>query len=105
MGLELILIKRLGRREGPFQILIVNNSVGLVISSIAVLGVWRMPTTQQWLVLGAIGCLIAAAQPCFVNGMARADASFVAPFSYATPIFAVLLALREARLKTHKPAR
>jgi drug/metabolite transporter (DMT)-like permease len=72
---------------------------------------------------------MAVAQTCFVNAMARADASFVAPFSYATLIFAALydalfygvrpdgvtyigagiilagafwLALREARLK--KPA-
>ena len=33
---------------------------------------------------------MAAAQACFVNGMARADASFVAPFSYGTLIFAAL---------------
>jgi drug/metabolite transporter (DMT)-like permease len=32
----------------------------------------------------------ACAQACFINGMARADASFVAPFSYATLIFATL---------------
>jgi drug/metabolite transporter (DMT)-like permease len=31
---------------------------------------------------------MACAQACFVNGMARADASFVAPVSYATLIFA-----------------
>ena len=70
---------------------------------------------------------MAAAQAFFVNGMARADASFVAPFSYGTLIFAALfdalfyqvlpdaitwlgagiiiagaalLAFREARLKT-----
>ena len=33
---------------------------------------------------------MACAQACFVNGMARAEASFVAPFSYATLIFATL---------------
>ena len=33
---------------------------------------------------------MACAQACFVNGMARADASFVAPISYATLIFAAL---------------
>jgi|TARA_B110000908_G_scaffold97047_1_gene114622 drug/metabolite transporter (DMT)-like permease len=73
---------------------------------------------------------MAVAQTCFVNAMARADASFVAPFSYATLIFAALydllfyrvvpdyitvsgaiimitgaiwLALREARLKKPVP--
>ena len=31
---------------------------------------------------------MACGQACFVNGMARADASFVAPISYATLLFA-----------------
>ena len=33
---------------------------------------------------------MACAQAAYVNAMARADASFVAPFSYATLIFAAL---------------
>ena len=33
---------------------------------------------------------MAAAQACFVNAMARADASFVAPFFYAALVFAAL---------------
>jgi drug/metabolite transporter (DMT)-like permease len=33
---------------------------------------------------------MAAAQACFVNAMARADASFITPFSYVTLIFASL---------------
>lgn len=130
MGMELIFIKRLTRREGIFQILIFNNMVGLVISSLAVLAVWQAPTGAQWAALAATGILMACAQTCFVAGMARADASFVAPFSYATLIFAalydfvlfqtvpdrvsvlgasviltgaVLLALREARINKRLP--
>ena len=90
MGLELIFIKRLARREGPFQILIFNNSLGLVISSVAAFAVWQAPNATQWAVLACVGVSMAAAQACFVNGMARADASFVAPFSYATLIFAAI---------------
>ncbi len=128
MGLELIFIKKLAGRESPFQILLINNTLGLILSSVAVLAVWQMPTVAQWLILAGIGGCMAIAQTCFVNAMARADASFVAPFSYATLIFAalydmlffnvipdvvtwigagviiagaVLLALREARLKAH----
>jgi len=96
--LELILMKMPPRRESPFQIPLLKNSLGLLIASIAVFAVW----------------------------LARADASFVARFSYATLIFtalydavffvtlpgavtwvgasiiiagAVLLAMREARRK------
>ena len=90
MGMELIFIKKLANRENPFQILLINNSIGLVIATLAVLPVWVPPTGAQWLALATLGCLMAAAQACFVNAMARADASFVTPFSYLTLIFAAL---------------
>ena len=131
MGLEVIFIKKLAGREAPFQILLINNAIGVGIASLAVLPVWTMPTAQQWAALAAIGGLMAMAQTFFINAMARADASFVAPFSYATLIFAALydavifgarpdvisvlgacvilsgaglLAWREARLGQSKPA-
>jgi drug/metabolite transporter (DMT)-like permease len=131
MGLELIFIKKLTSREGPFQILFFNNMMGLGIATLAVIPVWQPPTLAQWGLLAGIGVCMAVAQSCFVNGMARADASFVAPFSYGTLIFAalydqifygvtpdritllgagiiisgaVLLALREARVKSRPAA-
>ncbi|KIN71424.1 DMT family transporter [Sulfitobacter guttiformis] len=129
MGMELIFIKKLAGRENPFQILLVNNMIGLCIATVAMLPVWQPPTGAQWALLAGIGLCMAVAQTCFVNAMARADASFVAPFSYGTLIFAafydliffrvtpdtvtvlgafiiitgaIWLALREARIK--KPA-
>ncbi|MBY6057356.1 DMT family transporter [Leisingera daeponensis] len=90
MGLELIFIKKLAGREGPLQVLWFNNLLGMMIASCAVLPVWQMPGAAQWGALAALGLLMACAQACFINGMARADASFVAPFSYATLVFAAL---------------
>tara|TARA_B110000908_G_scaffold167379_1_gene220221 strand:- start:719 stop:1603 length:885 start_codon:yes stop_codon:yes gene_type:complete len=90
LGFELIFIKKLSGRENPFQVLLTNNFVGVVISTIAVLPFWIAPTLAQWGILALIGMFMAVAQTCFVNAMARADASFVAPFSYATLIFATL---------------
>ncbi len=90
MGMELIFIKKLADRERPFQILLINNALGLTIATLAVLPVWVPPTGAQWLALAGIGALMAAAQACFINAMARADASFVTPFSYVTLIFASL---------------
>jgi drug/metabolite transporter (DMT)-like permease len=90
MGTELIFIKKLADRETPFQILLINNALGLTIATLAVLPVWMPPTGAQWLALAGIGVMMAAAQTCFVNAMARADASFVTPFSYVTLIFAAL---------------
>ncbi len=90
IGLELIFIKKLSGREPIFQILFINNLIGLFIASIAVLAVWQMPTPAQWAALLALGLLMAGAQTLFVNAMAGADASFVAPFSYATLLMAAL---------------
>lgn len=90
MGLELIFIKKLAGRESPFQVLLVNNTIGVLIASAAVLPVFMMPTPAQWGLLALLGGAMAIAQACFVNAMARADASFVAPLSYATLIFAAL---------------
>lgn len=90
LGLEVIFIKQLSGREGPFQILLVNNAIGLVISTLAVIAVWHPPTRAQWGALAGIGMLMAAAQTCFLNSVARADASFVVPFSYGTLLFATL---------------
>jgi len=90
MGLELIFIKKLANRESPLQVLLINNTIGMLIASAAVITVWQMPSPAQWAALVTLGVLMACAQACFVNGMARADASFVAPFSYATLIFAAL---------------
>ena len=126
MGAEIMCIKILSRGEASFQILLINNAIGVCIATLAAIMVWQMPTLEQWVALAGIGVLMACAQACFVNAVARADASLVVPFSYATLVFAalydllifgvvpdavsltgaaiiiagaLLLALREARLK------
>lgn len=88
LGLETIFIKRLTGREPPLQILLINNAIGLIIASVAVLAVWQSPTREQWIILIALGLMMVAAQSCYLQALRRADASFVVPFSYATLIFA-----------------
>ncbi len=90
LGAELIFIKRLAGREGPWQILLINNAIGLSIATLAVIWVWAAPTPAQWAALIGLGLLMALAQACFVNAMARGDASFVAPFFYTALVFAAL---------------
>jgi drug/metabolite transporter (DMT)-like permease len=90
MGTELVFMKKLANREAPFQILLINNGIGLAIATAAVLPFWAQPTLAQWVALAGIGGLMAIAQTCFINAVARADASFVTPFSYITLIFATL---------------
>jgi len=90
MGIEITIIKLLTGREQPLQILFTNNTLGLVLASLAVLAVWSPPTAPQWAALAALGFMMAAAQACFIQAMRRADSSFVVPFSYATLVFATL---------------
>ncbi|MEM9319431.1 MAG: DMT family transporter [Pseudomonadota bacterium] len=90
LGVEITVIKYLSGRELPLQILLINNTIGLGLISVAVIAVWQNPTALQWVGLATLGLLMAGAQFCFVNAMARAEASFVAPFSYTTLIFAAL---------------
>lgn len=90
LGVELNVIKKLTGRENPFSILLVNNAIGVGIASFAVVWVWIWPTPLQWALMAALGCAMAVAQTCFVNAMARADASFVAPLTYGTLIFAAV---------------
>lgn len=90
MGCELIFIKKLADREPPMQILLINNFIGWILLSTVMIPFWIVPTGAQWVVLVALGLMMAAAQTCFINAMARADASYVTPFSYLTLIFASL---------------
>ncbi|CUH76816.1 carboxylate/amino acid/amine transporter [Tritonibacter multivorans] len=90
LGAELIFIKKLAGREPPLQVLWVNNLIGLGISSVVAFSFWQMPSPAQWAVMIGLGLIMACAQICFVNAMARAEASFVAPFTYATLVFAAL---------------
>ncbi|ROU01205.1 DMT family transporter [Histidinibacterium lentulum] len=90
LGAELIFIKRLADSEPPLQILLVNNMLGWLIAGTAMVPFWEPPTPAQWAGLAALGLLMAAAQACFVNAMARAEASLVTPFSYLTLLFAAL---------------
>lgn len=90
MGTEITILKALTGREKPFQILLINNSLGVAIATAVALFVWRWPTPTQWATLAALGLMMASAQALYTQALRRADASFVMPFSYATLVFAAL---------------
>ena len=90
LGLEINIIKFLSGRENPFSILLVNNAIGICLSGAAAYWLWIAPNATQWALMAGVGLLMAMAQACYVNAMARADASFVAPISYATLVFAAV---------------
>lgn len=92
-AVEILLIKRLTQIEPRIQILLVNNLFGCLIAVGASFYVWSNPTVAQWGLMAAVGGSMAVAQILVLTSMRGADASYVAPFIYATLIFAGLLDL------------
>jgi len=90
IGFEIIFIKQLSGREPLLRILIVNNLIGAAISAGVIGFVWQSPSVAQWLFIGLIGSLMIAVQATNILAMQRGDASFVAPFWFATPAFAAV---------------
>ena len=90
LGCEVLFIKRIAGLERPLATLVWANGLGLVIASLTALPGWQPPTGAQWAGMAALGVTMACAQGCFVNALARAEASLVTPFSYLTLVFAGL---------------
>jgi drug/metabolite transporter (DMT)-like permease len=90
IGFEIIFIKQLSGREPVLRILIINNMIGAIISAAVIGFVWQAPTAAQWLLIIVIGFLMIGVQATNILAMQRGDASFVAPFWFATPAFAAI---------------
>jgi len=88
MGLEITIIKKLTGKERPLQMLTINNLLGFAIASVAVSFVWQWPAPAAWPYLAAVGLSMVGAQALYIQGMRRAEASFAAPFTFTTLIFA-----------------
>ena len=90
LGLESVFIKMLTLKENPKQILLINNSIGLLISSIPICFIWITPTTLQILAMLGIGSLMLCAQACFIQALRRSKAHFAVPYFYSTLIFVAI---------------
>lgn len=91
MGLEAILIKRLAMTEPPGRTMLINNTMGAVIGCVLAAPVFFWPTGGVvWALLVAMGVVMVTAQILYLAANQRADASFVAPFWYATLMWAAL---------------
>ncbi len=89
-GLEVIMLKLLAAREGAFQIIIIANMMGTILSSIVCVFVWKAPTPTQWMLMLFLALTMLCAQVFYTNALRIGEASFVLPFSYATLLFAGL---------------
>lgn len=90
IAVEMILIKRITRVEPVLRFLLITNMIGVTIAGATAIPVWRPPSLEEWAVMVFVALSMVSAQILFTTAMKIADASFVAPFFYATLIFATL---------------
>jgi drug/metabolite transporter (DMT)-like permease len=65
--------------------------VGCIVSTAIVTTLWVFPTPTQWIMLVAIGFIAALAHLLIIRAFQHADASTLAPFTYAEVIAAAVL--------------
>jgi len=78
-----------GRSESTWTSLIYTASIGAVVMSLAVPWFWVRPDGVVWLLLAALPLLASAGHLCLIRSFTVAEASAVAPFSYALLLFAL----------------
>ena len=90
LGLEAMFIKLLTKYEKNTQILLINNFIGLILSSLIVIFFWKTPTFLQLVFCIFIGFLMICAQICFLMALRSNQLNFVIPFFYSTLIFVLI---------------
>ncbi len=90
LGLEAMFIKLLTKYEKNTQILLINNFIGLILSSLIVIFFWQTPTFLQLVFCIFIGFLMICAQICFLMALRSNQLNFVIPFFYSTLIFVLI---------------
>ena len=90
LGLEAIFVKLLVKLENEIQILFINNAIGLIISSLPIIFIWKEPNFLQIIFCISVGLFMLCGQFCFLKALKRGDVSFVVPFFYNTLIFVII---------------
>ncbi|HEX7966743.1 MAG TPA: DMT family transporter [Stellaceae bacterium] len=89
-AVSLVVTRRMRGGDRPLTTLFYSTVVGFVLSGAALPLVWHAPTAGAWLLMVLMGILSAAGQYLLIAGLARGDASLLAPFSYSQMIWSTL---------------
>lgn len=87
----LLLTRAIDTRTPAIASVYQTGLVGSVASSLLVIPAWSPPTTAEWALLMATGCVAAIAHYLIVKSFERAEASRLAPFTYSEIIGAAVL--------------
>jgi len=89
-GLSLVVTRRMRGGDRPLTTLVYSTVLGFAASSAALPLVWQPPSASAWALMVLMGILSAAGQYLLIAGLARGDASLLAPFSYSQMIWSTL---------------
>ena len=89
-GLSLVVTRRMRGGDPPVTTLLYSTVIGFALSSAALPLVWQPPSAAAWALMALMGVLSAAGQYLLIAGLARGDASLLAPFSYSQMIWSTL---------------
>lgn len=85
------ILTRMVRGDDPLTSLIYTAAGGAIVTSLMLPWVWQAPNLSQWLFFGASGLAGAIGHFCLIRSLRLAPASVVAPFSYASLVWATIV--------------
>lgn len=85
------ILTRMVRGEDPLTSLIYTAAGGAIVTSLMLPWVWQAPDFSQWLFFVGSGFMGGLGHFCLIRSLRLAPASVVAPFSYATLVWATAL--------------
>ena len=93
VALVIVIIRQLSQIDQPITILSFQAiGVGILMLPPAIY-FWKTPTTEEFLILGAVGALAVVGQYLNILALKAGEASAIAPLDYARLVFVVFLGL------------
>ncbi len=92
MGVEVTCARYIAQRDAVGTAMVYTNGFGLVLSALLMPFVWTEPTWHQAGLIFLIGALTVSGQALMIAGMAKGEASLLAPLFYSTLVYAAVFA-------------
>jgi len=90
-GFYLIITRKLSTSDNSLLTLLFAGTVGTIVMSFFMPGVWIQPSNSQWIMMSLIGFIAAIAHFFIILSLKYADASKLAPLGYTEIITNILL--------------
>lgn len=90
-ALAKVTIRRMSGSEPTSRIVFYFGLIGLIVSTIPLFWFWQNPTTKEWMILLLLGAFGTVGQLFLTKSYILAPASRIAPFTYSSILFAVII--------------